>query len=910
MFERRLIFQEGDASLWILVTIVIAAVGVIGLATNATKKQRRWLPLILFSGLTIFAVGKLAWSSLGAWAVGSILAVLAAVGLIFVLLQYERRLVRPSVGNTLLLLRLAILFVFAVTLLKPSLVWERIESHDGRILVAIDLSDSMDTLDSHATSAEKLRWARGLGMIGNSQIDQRLDEYLEAFEKGQEPEWVGPDEVETIEERRELTQVRRENLNAVFESVDRLSRKAVVQRLLFEDETPLWSAIGEAGERELIVFAGQSEMLAALDDEQTADFIEQTSLEPPDKIQAETTDLSQGLRSLNGDSEKPLIGVVLLTDGRDQSDGNAVELAARLGNVSSPVFPVMIGSERRPRDLAIAHIDYPQTSYPNDTRVVKALLSTSGFEGQSIVVTLEQDGQEPLKQTIIPTSDEADIQFEIDEDEIGRHELTLKIEPQETETRTDNNLQTFAMTIVDDQVRIILLDGVARWEFRYIHNAYIRDEAVGRDNVDAIVFDQPYLGVLPDTWFPRKLNLPRDANDQTQSPFADADLVILGDVAPANLPPNAWELLDRFVSEDAGTLVLTAGQRHFPMQHRSPIVERLLPIENPQPHVVAGANSFGSPHERGFHLRLTPEAEREAMFQLSTDGAAANQSVWKNLPGHTWGIFGEAKPQAMVYAVADVNPANRPVGHTLTEERNNAMIVQQYVGAGQVLWLGIDSTWRWRSRVGDAYHHRFWGQLARWAAMNKAVAGNDFVRFGMLRTDLNAGEDAVFQARWRANFLRQNPDVTATAVIEQKDARGRWSSMTEVDLSPITDGSLMHEGQAANLPAGEYRVNLRVAGAAVDPGNLETKFYVTERPTAELTNVSANRKLLQQIADVSGGELFTPDTVSRLPERLTPPDIRSSRREEFELWDHWPVLILFFVLLTGEWLVRKLNGLP
>lgn len=910
MLERRLIFQEGDASLWVLATIVVAAIGVIGLATSVTANRRRRLSTVIFGGLTLLAVFSLTQSSLGGWVVGSIVAVLMAIALIFVLLQYERRLVRRSVGHSLLILRLAILFVFVVTLLKPSLVWDRIESHEGRILVAIDLSDSMDTLDAHATSAEKLRWARGLEMVGNSRIDQRLDDYLAAYERGEEPEWVSPDETNSIEERQALIKARKENLHAIFTSVDQLSRKTVVQRLLFDGESPLWPELAEIGEPEVIVFAGQSDMVAAAVGEQAAEFVEQTMAEPPAKIQTETTNLDQGLRSLNSDSEKPLIGVVLLTDGRDQANSNVVELAAQLGNVSAPVFPVMIGSERRPRDLAISHIDYPQTSYPKDTRVVKALISTSGFQGQPVVVTLEQAGQEPLTQTVVPTSDEAEVQFEIDEDEIGRHELTLKIEPQPNETRTDNNVQSFAMTIVDDQVRIVLLDGSARWEFRYIHNAYVRDEAVGRDNVHSVVFDQPYIGVLQDTWFPRRLTLPQDPNDQTESPFADADVVIVGDVAPTDLTTNAWELLDRFVSEESGTLVLAAGKLHFPLQHRSPIVERLLPIENPQPHVVAGANPLGSPHERGFHLRLTPDAEREAMFQLSTDGPFENETVWKNLPGHTWGMFGQAKPQAMVYAVADTDPENRPVGTTLADERNNAMIVQHYVGTGQVLWLGIDSTWRWRSRVGDAYHHRFWGQLARWAAMNKAVAGNEFVRFGMQQTDLTAGEDAVFQARWRAIFLQQNPNVAAKAVIERKNDRGGWSSMSEVDLKPIRDRSLVHEGRAAKLPAGEYRVNLSVAGADIDPAELETKFYVTQRPTAELTDVSANRKLLQQVADVSGGELFTPDTVSRLPERLTPPDMQSSKREEIELWDHWPMLLLFFTLLTSEWLVRKLNGLP
>ena len=33
-------------------------------------------------------------------------------------------------------------------------------------------------------------------------------------------------------------------------------------------------------------------------------------------------------------------------------------------------------------------------------------------------------------------------------------------------------------------------------------------------------------------------------------------------------------------------------------------------------------------------------------------------------------------------------------------------------------------------------------------------------------------------------------------------------------------------------------------------------------------------------------------------------------RDESTLWDHWLVLLAFFALLTVEWTIRKLNGLP
>ena len=64
-------------------------------------------------------------------------------------------------------------------------------------------------------------------------------------------------------------------------------------------------------------------------------------------------------------------------------------------------------------------------------------------------------------------------------------------------------------------------------------------------------------------------------------------------------------------------------------------------------------------------------------------------------------------------------------------EKRQAVVVRHNYGFGRVLFVGLDSTWRWRYKVGDLYHHRFWGQVVRWAASDQMLpAGNKYVRFG------------------------------------------------------------------------------------------------------------------------------------------------------------------------------------
>src|SRR5207248_6833520 len=109
---------------------------------------------------------------------------------------------------------------------------------------------------------------------------------------------------------------------------------------------------------------------------------------------------------------------------------------------------------------------------------------------------------------------------------------------------------------------------------------------------------------------------------------------------------------------------------------------------------------------------------------------------WAGLPRLPWAVAGRAKPGATVLATAGAG-----------DDPSAVVMAAQPYGLGKVLWVGTDGTWRWRHRLGDAYHHRFWGQVVRWAASGKLAAGNAFVRFGPVRPRIAEGEGARLQAR-------------------------------------------------------------------------------------------------------------------------------------------------------------------
>ncbi len=63
----------------------------------------------------------------------------------------------------------------------------------------------------------------------------------------------------------------------------------------------------------------------------------------------------------------------------------------------------------------------------------------------------------------------------------GRVTLTVEVAPVPGELDESNNVRTFEIDVREERLRVLLVEGAPRWEYRYLRNALVRDPGVEVD---------------------------------------------------------------------------------------------------------------------------------------------------------------------------------------------------------------------------------------------------------------------------------------------------------------------------------------------------------------------------------------------------------------------------------------------
>lgn len=642
---------------------------------------------------------------------------------------------------------------------------------------------------------------------------------------------------------------------------------------------------------------------------------------------AQRTDLAGAIEHAAKDiSPDRLAGILLMSDGRHNGAGQVEPAARTLGLKQVPIHSVVFGGGRRPpKDAGIVFAEAPDTVYTNDRVYISADIKLDGMAGTNVLVSL-YSGQELVATTRVTAAGEAfrrRVQLADVPRTNGIYQYRLAVQETPDEVTYSNNTYSLPVNVIDERMRLLLVDGRPRWEFRYLKNLFTgRDSSVA---LQYLLFHPDQLaGTPPPEKIPASAARPVDECEATVLPetieeWMKFDVVILGDVAPEELGDDAVKAIRRFVNDRGGTLVVIAGPVAMPHAFVGRPLAELLPVnfETSARPVMAGPESR-------FRIKLTAEGLDNAVMRLAVD-PAENDRAWSEVPEIYWrhAVKG-AKEGATVLAYA--LPAQGPdymqpkfAGEIPDEEtqrkrlqfqRDNPLIAVQHMARGRVMFLAFDHTWRLRYRVGDTYHHKFWGQVLRWGMGDKLPYGTPFIRLGAERARwLN---DTGVKVRARLMKRDYTPIDKAAVAVSVFDGERR---VLRKALQYVQDSPGVYATDLGILPVGEYRMELESpeAEAVLKADNLATVkswFTVTSVFPFELSELAADRGLLARLASLTGGKIVEPSQASQMTDEFGPPYVTVRERWQYDFWNAWWFLVLLVALAGAEWALRKKVSLP
>lgn len=779
----------------------------------------------------------------GASAVWLALAAVAVAWLVWKLTNWGRKDLTGPQRSALAALRLLTLAALAAMLLEPVLVLVRREETPSRLAVILDDSESMRFSDPYTDAAKAAAIAGKLGVEAKD----------------------GKTAVDRLRESPRLALAQK----AIGANLEALAKG---RELLIYD---LDSAAKPGG--------GDAARSRKLDD-----------VQPKRPVSPIGDALAGVLSSLRG---QPVAGVVIATDGRSNAGEDPARVVEAAARRRIPIYAVAAGADEGPRNVRLAELQVDPVVFARDPTTVAVVVDSRGLRDAEANVVLErrvnEGAWEPVGAQRVALGEDGVLKratFRVTPAVIGQYEYRAKVEDTGPELTEDDNQATATSRVVRRQIRVLMIAGGPSPEMQFLRNALMRDQQVEfagwLQHADP-GFRQP--GDRPITRLP--------ANDEE---LARYDALLLVDPDVRSMGPQWPEMILNFVGRDGGGLIFVAGEL-FSQQlfeaadSKAPGGDwtKILPI-------VRDAGLFRTDAEvrlssqNTYTLDLTPEGRGDPVFEFNPD-PIRNRAMLTSLPGMYWSFpVTRARPGAVVLSRhGDPRMSNQHGRHVL--------LASQLYGPGRTVFIGFDSTYRWRY-LGEDFFDGFWARLVDRVGRNKALGGRFPFLVGLDKGVYRVGD------RVHASVRYNDPAALAEAseLIAELEGAGQPPEPIRFEKSP--DDPALATAEFPATQAGAYSLRVAPASApdlAAGTARVSTTAFRVEPPRREIDEPALNRPLLADLARLSGGRVFELSDVDQLDAAIPTREVARTIEERDELWDAPLLYGLVVAGLTAEWILRK-----
>ncbi|MFK7788058.1 MAG: hypothetical protein AB8C95_01025 [Phycisphaeraceae bacterium] len=789
-----------------------------------------------------------------------LLGCLAMIALFWWLYRKESGQLTGKARYFLLSLRIVLAAIVLIMLLEPALVLSRTEERPSELLVLVDTSQSMGLSDA----------------------------------------WVDPQQASDA--------ARVTGLDSVGDLAN-TTRIELTQKLLSSD---LLEQLKKNGERNLHIHRfderlGGSELDLSKEDNAF-------------KLGGRSTAVGEAIQQLlQAYQGKDIAGVVVFTDGQNTTpNASSLRATAQVAkDAGVGIFPVGLGTPQGPRNAQVTKLEGSDVIFVNDAAKLTAVVSARGLEDEPATLVLErliagidpngedatdEDWQQVASKDVVLGADATPRRFEFDLLPTEKETIIYRARLEEVEGEIDpnDNASLKQVNVVYDKTRVLFIAGYTFPEVQFIRNTMIRDTTVEVSTwLQTASSEFKHPGNDPIRRLPMDLTELAGGTKNGQA-YSGYDCIVLYDPSPTKWPPGFADLLKRFVTERGGGLVYIAGERYTQdLFNRSsdPAASymSLLPVVR-EPGLFRTATQMELSRARPWKLQITDAGWRDPVFQFDKD-ATTNRKILDQLPGMMWHMpVSRAKPGATVLARHAHPGMTVDVGGRQEQE---VLMATQLVGPGRVLWIGFDSTYRWRF-AGENVFDGFWQRVIDRAGLMKQLGGQHPYRVSTDKQRYEPGDEVVLTAKFIDPGQVDDGLISLFAQIQTGQ-----DDPIELTMTPSGDG-LSFETRFEAERAGDYLVRVwpgdSVAQRAARPN---THGFTVAVPDFETRNPTRASDELSNLALISGGQFFTLDTADLLPDALTVGLVDNELIHSDEVWNAPLLILLFLGAILAEWIIRK-----
>lgn len=603
-------------------------------------------------------------------------------------------------------------------------------------------------------------------------------------------------------------------------------------------------------------------------------------------------------QALQRAAARPVSGIVLLSDGRTDTPISR-SLVRRLQADAIPVFVVPLGAQEPLGDLAVADVEAPRRAFVHDKVPIVIDLDRFGAAAADLsgVVRLvdEASGEELDRVDLSTAQDKDHVTLTAEPKLAGESTWKVVIDTAEKDLVPDNNLRTFNIELVDRPLRVLYVEGYPRWEYRYVKELIRREESI----------ESSVMLISASSDFAQEGNVPITRLPRSPEEFAAYDVIILGDVPAGFFSPEQLEMMRNHVAERGAGLLWISGERSLPSSYAGAVLSDLLPIRG-----SLNLPAIGSP----VTLAPTEQAARLGVLQLAS-GESVGWPKELSDPATGWSrLFyaqriepGQLKPAVEVLAqtAEPVNGMGLSSASAGAAAGANAvggqfpLVMSMRYGAGQSIYVATDEIWRWRYGRGELYPDQFWMQMIRMLGRESLSAGGSQAVLEVNPRRSQVGSPLRIELRLLDAQLLQRSQATVRIALH--DASG--AAVAEIDLKKVEGSDDRYAATYLPDVPGQFDVKINDPAFA----SLDLRGHVEIfAPDDELRRPETDHELLRTLAAATGGKVIAPEDLGTLPQMLPNREVRTINPLTEPIWDTPLMMILACVLLTIEWIGRKL----